>query len=258
MKRLGLLLAFFALLSLAGARAQGITLPGPGLPVTSGGGGGTPTFVNSATPNTPNGTTVTSLSIAYAPSVGNTVLVFGCGAGVLATDAITFTDDASPPNTYTTLLAAPSVNSGAAYGCNFGVGHIVNAPTHVIYNNSVSRTFVGVGAEQYSNVLTSASPVDGTPVANPQSGAGTVANAITSTSTTPTANGDLIWGFSVSIQSTGMLFGTVPAFTGHLANTNTFYTEALVQTTAAAIAATFTDSSAADFNITFAVALKHS
>jgi hypothetical protein len=253
MKRAALAVAIWAALSVSAfAQVGGLGFPGPG-PIQVSGSTPVPTYVTGNTVQNGSGS-VTTVPVPVTLAAGNTAIVVECSANMLGTDSVTFTDNATPSNTYTTLLATNVINS-VAFGCNIGWAHITNAATQVNVNNNLARTFVSGIVDVYSNVLAS-SPVDGTPTGASQNSPGTGANAVKSANVTTTANGDLIFGFSVSINSTGLSVGT--GFTGHQAVTGTYYTEGLIQSTAGAIPATFTATSGSDNTITFTVALKHS
>lgn len=243
----------YALLT-CGAMAQSLVLPGPGLPVASG-GTPIPTFVQGNTLQNGAGS-VTSAAVVLPSTVGvgHMVIAVLCSANMLTTDTITMTDDKA--NVYTIVFASPVINAGASFGCDLGYFlNATNGPKTITASNSNARTFLSVVAEEWSNVLTSAA-VDGTPASASQNSAGTGANAIKTANVTTTANGDLVWGFSVSINSTGLSVGT--GFTAHQAVTSTYYTESLIQGAAGAIPATFTATSGTDNNITFTIAFKHS
>jgi hypothetical protein len=104
-----------------------------------------------------------------------------------------------------------------------------------------SRAFAAIIIAEYSGVLTT-SPIDGTPVGQNASGT-TAANNCTSTSTTTAVNGDLIVGAwmkddTASTPTAGTGFTKRPdTLTDH-----SIIMEDLVQATAGAIAATFTQS----------------
>jgi hypothetical protein len=256
MKMLRFVLAFLARLTLASAQAQvGLPFPGPGTPHTTGGGGGTPTFIQGNTRQNGSGA-VNSASVTLGSAVGSSHMVIAafCGAGMQATDTVSFTDNATPPNTYTDAI--PIFNAAGNYGCFTAYAlNVANAPTIITGTDSTSlHTFMTMVAEEYSNVALTAA-LDGTGIGNPQSNPALTADTVTSTALTTTANGDLIWCFGVSVQSSGFSVGS--GFTGHQAAGTAFYTESQIQSTAGSIAGTYTALATGDFTVAIALPFKH-
>lgn len=216
-------------------------------------GGTTPAFVqgNTFQNGAPSVDTV-SVTLASAVASSHLVIAVYCG-GIASGDTVSITDDKL--NTYTSVFANPIVNS-TGYGCFLGyLANATNGPKIITANSIQSRPFVTMIAEEWSNILTT-SPVDGTPQNSTQVPPPTSANGVVTPTVTTTASGDLVWGFTVSANSTGMSNGT--GFTGHQAVDTTFYTEALIQTSAGAITATFTALAGGDNTVTFTIAFKHS
>lgn len=93
---------------------------------------------------------------------------------------------------------------------------------------------------------------------NIQVNPGTGTNAVTSGNVTPTANGDYLFGASADGNAgTGTwVAGTNVAWTGEGTSGSWYFSEQFVQTTAAAVAATFTNPNAFTQPITVIVALK--
>lgn len=234
--------------------AQSLVLPGPGLTVASGGGGGTPTFT--ACPTSPtscshqNGaTTATTVPLTLGAAVpsGNACMVVVSYSGSAAT--VTVTDDKT--NTYTQVdqlfFSALGFTTTSFYILN-----VTNGPT-TITGTIPSNAFGALQIDCYSNIATTAA-LDVHAIAN-QTNPGTGANAITSGSVTTTAAGELVYGFTLDGSSLGVSVGT--GFTGHQAIASTYFSEGLVQGSAGATAATFTTTHATDLFTTLVMTFKH-
>lgn len=225
-------------------------------PATTSGGGPpqTPTYVQGNT--NLNGSALTasaSVTLTNPVGAGNMVVISLGAVGLLSTDTVTFTDNLS--NTYTVTFATPIVNTTAGYGVAAAyLSNIPSGPITFTATISNARTFLSVVADEWSGI-TPTSPLDVAGAGQAQNAAGTGTDAITSGSITTVTNGDLIYGFSVSINSFGLFVGT--GFTLHQNVASTFYTEGLLQTTAGLVAATFTSGNATDNNITYVLAFKH-
>lgn len=198
---------------------------------------------NGATASTTIPVTLTS-----AVGSGHMLCVTVNWAGLVGESLVSVTDDKS--NTYALVDSIVNANFCSA---NAYILNVTNAPQTITATISNSRAFGSIVVDEWSNVLAS-SALDGH-VSQTQTNAGTGANAITSGSITTTANGDLIYGYTVSVSGLGATAGT--GFTQRQGLSSTFYTENLIQATAGSTAATFTASSATDIFNTFVMAFKH-
>jgi hypothetical protein len=107
-------------------------------------------------------------------------------------------------------------------------------------------TFASLQVAEYSGVATS-SALDKT-ANNSQTDPGTAANAITSGSVTTTTDGQLILGWTSALVVGGSTVSAGSGFTGRINVFGDILFEDQIQTSAGAIAATFTTTSAtADF-----------
>lgn len=202
---------------------------------------------------------VTSFSATFGVAVGSGNLVVGVvtwdsasGQGTLNT----VTDNKG--NTYT---ISDSINSAGdtQQAASFSLGNVTGGPTVITANFTSTGGgdhWITIVVSEYSGGPAAADFRDGH-TGQLQTAVGTGANAISSGNITTTANGDLIWGATVSPTSTP----TATAGTGFTLRgsdiTNTFtYDEDQVQTTAGSIAATFTASASAANWITFLIAFK--
>jgi galactose oxidase-like protein/Big-like domain-containing protein len=208
------------------------------LTVTGGGGGGPITFVQ-ANASTNDAAAAT---IAQAFPTANT-------AGNLIVVAVSWSDNPAPSmratdtlgNTYS--IATNDFDPGNRQGLA-----ILYAPNIRAGANTVTVTLGITGGyrriivSEYSGIVTT-SPLDAA-AANRATGT-TTANAITSTTATTTANGDLIFG--VVMDDSGN-FGTITAGTGFTVratlNGMDLASEDKIQGTAGPVAATFTFSRA--------------
>lgn len=186
--------------------------------------------VQSANASDPD--TASTLSAVFTNTVGsgNTVM------GVLIVARYSYslssiTDDKG--NSYTIVDSYAGDNSDTMY--SFYASNLTNSPK-TITANFTGNVYAQIAIDEYSGVGTL--DVHGF---NYQSSVTTAANNITSGNVTPTQNGDLIYGGTMC-YSTGT--GAPTAGSGFTGRNSTAYfygaTEDQVQTTAAAIAATFT------------------
>jgi len=124
---------------------------------------------------------------------------------------------------------------------SFYKANITNAPTTFILSRvgATNLTYAAIVLDEFSGVATS-SPLTGTPAQQAQTSPGTGTDAITSGTTTPGANGALIYGWTQN-DSGSTLASAGTGYTSATSNaTIAGRTEYLTQGTAAAKAATFT------------------
>jgi hypothetical protein len=150
-----------------------------------------------------------------------------------------------------TTIATPTDTAGNAYvDCGAGlvlwnvsaysVRLFYSLNTHTTASNVVSVANAGgksviVVALEWTGGATS-SPIDGTPVGNPNANTGTGGGQnMTAGPTTPSVNGDLIVGFSRALT------GTVTVGTGFTGSASSYMWEYLIQATAAPISATWSN-----------------
>lgn len=132
--------------------------------------------------------------------------------------------------------------------------NITNAPSVIQGNMFGSPQFGAIVVDVFSNVLSSGA-YDGSAILG-QTSAPTTTDGITSGTITTVGNGDLIYGLTVDIGG-----GAVPApgtgFTGHQTAGDAYYTEHLVQPSAAIAAGTFTTAAVGRQFITTVMAFQH-
>ena len=138
-------------------------------------------------------------------------------------------------------------------------GYVYNVSTGactLTYDFSASAAF-HAGQAEVSGVPTT-DPIDGTSVCSPQTNPGTGTDAVTSTTTTPAANGAFIWGGTADMSNGGTINVGTNFTSVSFGDTlqGSLRTEYLIQGAAAAIAATFTNTSAGQDNISCVLALK--
>ncbi len=166
-------------------------------------------------------------------------------------DIVSVTDDKG--NTYTVVDNVNDATNVQRF-CSFVLGNITNGPATITVG-STSKSFRTVTWEEISGVAALSDPRDGHG-GQLQTAPGTSSNGVTSGSVTTTVNGDLIWGATCNSSD-----GTVPSVgSGFAAGTGDsdgaiIVTENRTQTTAGAVAATFTAASNVHF-ITLVMALK--
>lgn len=174
-----------------------------------------------------------SLTLTNSVGVGNTLVVTLGAVGLVATDGVIFTDDKA--NVYTAAFATPTNNASGNYGVAVAyLQNITNIPQTISAFVNNMRTFLTLVVDEWSGL----GVIDTARAINSQTSVGIGVDAVTSGLVNPTINGDLIYGFGVSINSTGLNNGT--SFFNLQSVTSTFYTESLIQATAAPIAVTFT------------------
>jgi hypothetical protein len=155
-------------------------------------------------------------------------------------DIITVTDDKG--NTYT--VVDKTFNNPASYSlCDAYCLNITNAPQTITATISTARQFSTIFVDEWSGIATS-SALDGHAINQLNGASGT--DIATSTAITTTANGDLIYGVCICINSVGISAGT--GFTQRQNVASTFLTESLIQGSAGSIAATATPASAGNLN----------
>lgn len=158
----------------------------------------------------------------------------------------------SAGNTYTQRLSTSNTSSGADV-ITFVLGNITNAPTSIIVTWAVSASGVVVAATEFSNPA-------GTILSNPfdvghgnqQNSIGNGTDIFTSGSATTTVGSDLIYGVCLNVSSP---VGEPTAGTGYtLGNSGSDATQSVgwatewkVQSSAGAVAATFSTSSGTNF-----------
>lgn len=211
----------------------------------------TPTYVQGRTLQ--NGATSTNtMSMALTNPVGSgNLIVVTLGFAAAGGETVTFTDNLS--NTYTTAITL-IFNAVAGYAvASAYLPNITNGPQTLIATISGAKTFLTMVADEWSG-LAPTSVLDVAATGQAQSSVPGTTDAITSGTITTVTNGDLIYGFGVSINSVGFAYGT--GFTGEQGVGNTFFTEFLLQSAAGLTAATFTPTSG-DSTIAYVLALKH-
>jgi hypothetical protein len=195
-------------------------------------------------------TSVSSATATFGSAVGsgNTILVAIGGyltAGVVTGASVA--DDKS--NSYTQLQAR--TDGGAEVTIYvFAAINVTNGPTALTFTAGGATTLLNCQAlgQEYSSV----GPVNGS-LANSQFTPGTTANVITTGNLTTTVNGCTIWG--VSINGSTSPNNTTAVGAGFTQRTKDptdgdigFISEDRVQSTAGAIAATFTDATSGGTN----------
>jgi hypothetical protein len=204
---------------------------------------------------------------ASSATVGDALVVYvGInGAGVASTNVSTFTDNASPANTYTTISNTPSsicALSGGQYYCwaVFLLCNITHAPTTITATVTASQQFHSIVAVELSGIATT-SCLDGgsTPDAiKIQNSLAAGTNAINSGNLVTSASGDYIIGGTVNVSGSGtMTAGTSPlTYTSRFSVASLFQVEDGTQASAGTLTngATGTNS-ATDYFVTSAIAL---
>jgi hypothetical protein len=188
-----------------------------------------------------NSTTVAA-TLDAAVGVGHGLCVAVGWAG--NDDTLSVSDDKG--NVYSFEGIVYNSNQGYSLGLAY-CRNITNAPQTITATLPAARLFATIIVDEYSDL----GAFDGAAL-NGQQGPGTATDAVTSTAITTTADGDLVWGVGINIESHGMAFGT--GFTGRQSlgggAANTFYTEDRIQASAGSIAATFTTSNGGDNFVT--------
>lgn len=180
-----------------------------------------------------------------AASIGATISAVGSGnllagaaflGSTLVSDFTSITDDKG--NTYTIVdkqLGTVSHRVLVTFYCP----NITNAPTVITANFANTPIDIGIFVDEYSGIATS-TPLDGHAI-QAVNGPGTGTDALSSGSITTTASGDLIYGVGADLTgSADLIAGTGFTQRVHNSDTGSFVmTEDLIQSTAGAIAATF-------------------
>jgi hypothetical protein len=193
---------------------------------------------NDVSPATLSDTTIVC-SFAAPVSIGG--FVWGIADYASGPALTSVTDDQG--NVYNTTVGPTGSNI-------FWLGHITNAPTTITINLAGASIFRSMAMQEWSGVAAVADPSDGS-IAVDQTTPGTGSDAVTTGNITTTFNNDLILGGYISFSGgpePGLLAGT--GYIKTLDNQSTTNTpmalEARVQTTAAPIAATWTQSAAGE------------
>ena len=201
----------------------------------------------------------TTLALAFPASVTSGNLVRGCVTwGSDATGSITLssvTDDKG--NAYfKSSLIDTTVSQGFA---TFWLGNITNAPKTITATFSATNTFQGMNIEEWSGVAALSDPSDGHTGQIQSSVSSTAADAITSGTITTTQNGDLIGADTMDdggvIPSAGTGFTLQESDNASGAGVSQA-SESMTQTTAGAVAGTFTQATANHPWVTFVIAFK--
>lgn len=151
---------------------------------------------------------VTTYTLTLGAAVGNGNAVVGAVCWWTGTPTVTVADNAA--NTYT-VRTDVSGSTNPAFAM-FYQTNITNAPTTITVTFSSAVSYVDLLADEYSGITTFDAATSNTQI-NPASGA----DAVTSTTVTTTAAGDLIWGYSANNIGVSSAAGT--GFT--LRNNNT-------------------------------------
>lgn len=146
-----------------------------------------------------------------------------------------------------TYTSAVNVTDGATYSlATYYFLNTTGGACTVTVTFAGAVTFASLQVAEYSGVATS-SALDKT-ANNSQTDPGTAADAITSGSVTPTTDGQLILGWTSALVVGGSTVSAGSGFTGRINVFGDILFEDQIQTSAGAIAATFTTTSAtADF-----------
>lgn len=209
-----------------------------GIQSTVAGGGGGPTFVQA----TANNTKVATLTVTAGD-----FLIVGYGSGNGGAQTPTIADTAI--NTWTPVSGSPNLDASnnATQALWWSIANGSGSTTVTITTTGV--TFNGITFAEYSGIA--ASPADGANKVSNQTATMT-ANALTTGSVTPSADGGMVFSFIMdtsAIDDTAVFTaGTSPnAFTKRTTGSHTgdgatlvFAIEDFVQTTAAAINPTWT------------------
>ncbi|SRR6266851_5836261 len=189
-----------------------------------------------------NSATTIVIALAATAASGSTIVgIISCDAGATLSSV---TDDKS--NTYNLETTLVDTVDNQRVQC-FSLSNITNGPQTITANLSSSVQARSGLIEAWTGALAAADARStGGRGGQYQGSVGTGANAITSTAFTPADNGCLIWG---ATADTSAVASTVSAGTGFTLGTNNSATagvtaaltsENQTQTTAASIAATFT------------------
>jgi hypothetical protein len=242
---LGLGLIAAALISPLSAATR-MQMTGAGSVTGGGPPPGTPTWVQgNVTLGGATSRTSFSTTLPGAAGAGDLV-VASCGS---ASGAATFTFSDDKGNAYTT------VDSQTTTGFWYTTGYALNVaggPTVITCTSTAAGTFWAVVADDYSGVAPT-SALDQHVMVTVNGTIGT--NAITTGNVTTTAAGELIYGTTVNASGNGTIVAGT-GFTQRQSSPSAYMTEDQVQSSAGAIAATFT-SSALDDWIVAILTFKH-
>jgi hypothetical protein len=208
-------------------------------------------------------TPVATLSATFSAAVASGDTVCGLVSfGHAASSALTSVTD-NKSNTYNLeTLTFDSTNDQDVIA--FSLSNITNGPTVITANFTNAEGGQSIIIDEFSGCATAASDERDLPAAagNFQNTPGTGTNAVTSPSRTTVTNGDLLYGATSNnagddttlTAGTGFtLTGTSSGVSGNTAAM--LKSEWMVQTTAGAVAATFTNSPSAD-RVTFLIPIK--
>jgi hypothetical protein len=193
------------------------------------------------------------VTLPSAVTTGDLIVVSVAWASTV-TDTVTVKDDKNDTFTLVDNFRAISPNNfylQSAYFLNVTAGAQTFTATI-----STARQFADIFVDEFSGVATTAA-LDGNVMNTAQSNnpPAASANSVTSTTITPTTNGDLIYGATLNLTGVGtQSVGT--GFTQAQLTANLFLSEFLTQATAASIAATMTPTSGSDNWITYVMAFK--
>ncbi|MBK8772259.1 MAG: fibronectin type III domain-containing protein [Rhizobiales bacterium] len=185
------------------------------------------------------GASIASLQLTFGTPVAANSLVCGHGTFGPTTHVPLVNDNQS--NSYTVVLTNGADATNNQAGFLFYKEGISNAPTTftLTFVGGLSPNYVELTVEEFSGVATS-SAATGTFGMNVQNSPGTGTNAVTSPSITPAVDGCLIYGFTQN-DGGSTLASAGTGYTSGVSNaTAACRSEYKVQTTAAAVAATFT------------------
>lgn len=187
------------------------------------------------------------------------ILTFQYGAASDQQSIISGTDNAPVPNTYTKEAHAfdgthqqGAIRLSTIITSQIVTGDLIKAQ----WTGGGGFIFVTLLVEQWHYSTGTPAGISGTPAGQFQSAPGTGTDAITSGTTTPTADGCLIHG---SLIYTGSLPGSTTAGTGFTTSVDDLMaaqviTEQFTQTTHAAVAATWTQTATAQPTIALVAA----
>lgn len=204
---------------------------------------------------------VTSLSVSFAATVGVGSVVCGHCYWGASTDIVTsIADDKS--NAYTVVDSQLNIQSDGRSAKSFYRANLTNGPITVTMSLSSSTQYVMLAVHEASGLDTSA-PLDKNRTASQAGVSGT--NAITTGSVTPVADGEYIYAGVAEAFAThsGAYYtaGTTVAYTKREEVFNgsalgDIASESFIQTTAGAIAGTWTPTDANNDSATFILTFK--
>jgi hypothetical protein len=201
-----------------------------------------------------NNTSSATVTCTLANPITGGASIVGCIDWASSSGSVSSVGDGT--NSYTpragTLLQ--NASDGWSREC-FSKDNLTGGPTVITVTLSGAMSEQLVTIDEYTGALSSGSFDQGTTAR--QVNPGTASNAVTSGTVTPTVDGELIWGYGGSSLHTSPIYTVGTGFTlrQRLSSKNPT-SEDLVQGTAAAIAATFTDNVSSDTSYTTVVTLK--